>query len=74
MAITKEALDELIEPKGDIEKVSSVGFDGRALLTRIPKDLAEELGIKKGDKLTWVKNTKDSHDSLTLSGANIIKL
>jgi len=53
MAITQEELDELIEPKADIEKVSTISSAGQTLSTRIPKDIVEELGIKKGDRISW---------------------
>jgi len=53
MAITKEELLELIDPKIDIEKVSTISSAGETFSTRIPKDVMDELGIKKGDKIIW---------------------
>lgn len=53
MAITQEELRELIEPKADIEKVSTISSAGETLSTRIPGDIIQELGIKKGDKIIW---------------------
>ncbi len=72
MAITKEELNELIEPKGDIEKLSSISSDGKTLVTRIPKDIVDELNIKKGEKFQWVLNKKENQISLSLSGASIL--
>ena len=51
MAITKEELMDLIEPKADIEKVSTISSAGETFSTRIPKDVMDELSIKKGDKI-----------------------
>ena len=46
MAISEEELKELIEtPKGDIEKITTISSDGRALLTRIPKKITDDLVI-----------------------------
>ncbi len=72
MAITEEDLDELIEPKGDIEKLSSISSDGKTLVTRIPKDIALELGVKKGDKFEWVLDKGESKISLCLSGSKLL--
>jgi len=53
MAITEEEFAELIEPKADIEKVSTISSAGKTFSTRIPKDVMDELGISKGDKIIW---------------------
>jgi len=66
MAITKEDLKEMIEPKADIEKVSTISSDGKTSLTRIPKDIVEELDIKKGDKLRWLVDPKEKKITLKL--------
>ncbi len=66
MAITKEELKEMIEPKADIEKVSTISSDGKTSLTRIPKDIVEELDIKKGDKLRWLVDPKEKRIELKL--------
>lgn len=71
MAITEKELDELIEPKGDIEKLSSISSDGKTLLTRIPKEIIDELKMKKGEKLQWVLNKKENEITLSLSGSSI---
>jgi len=72
MAITEKELGELIEPKGDIEKVSKISSDGKKLLVRIPKEIEEELSIKKGDKFTWFINKKEKKIDLTLSGSQTL--
>jgi|GEM_PF-1783161 len=54
MAITEEELADLIEPKADIEKVSTISSDGKTFSTRIPKDIIEELKINKGHKIRWL--------------------
>lgn len=72
MAITEEDLDKLIEPKGDIEKLSSISSDGKTLVTRIPKDIALELGVKKGDKFEWTLDKGENKISLCLSGAKLL--
>ena len=64
MVITKEELKELISPKADIEKISTLSSDGDNLLTRIPNDIVKELNIRKGDKIRW----------LVESGSNDIKI
>jgi len=67
MAISEEELKELIEtPKGDIEKITTISSDGRALLTRIPKKITDDLEIKKGDKLRWLIDTKKNNINLDL--------
>ena len=58
MAITEKELKELIEIKASLEKITTASFDGKNLLTRIPKDACEFLGIRKGRKLKWLVNDK----------------
>jgi len=53
MGITQDELMDLIEPKADIEKVSTISRAGETFSTRIPKDIMDELEIKKGDKIRW---------------------
>jgi antitoxin component of MazEF toxin-antitoxin module len=60
MPITKEELEELIEPKADIEKVSTISSDGKTFVTRIPKEVIEQLGIKKGNKIRWLVDEKNN--------------
>ncbi len=60
MPITKEELKDLIkEPNADIEKITTLSSDGKSLLTRIPKEIVSFLGLKKGNKLKWLVNSKD---------------
>jgi antitoxin component of MazEF toxin-antitoxin module len=54
MAITLEDLKKLIEVKSKIEKITTLSFDGKNLLTRVPKDIMEYLELEKGDKIRWV--------------------
>jgi len=53
MVITQEELNELLEPSADIEKISTISSDGKTFSTRLPKDVIEELGIDKGDRIRW---------------------
>ena len=36
-----------------IERKSKLSYDGRNLMTRIPKDISEEAKLEKGDNLIW---------------------
>ncbi len=54
MAITKEELESILVTKGDVEKISSISYDGNSLLTRIPVDIAKEMEFKKGTKIMWI--------------------
>ena len=58
MAITKEELKELIEPKADIEKISTISSDGKSFLTRIPKEIVEYLKLRKGKAIRWIVKSK----------------
>ena len=40
-------------PKGDITKVSPQSPNSQSLKTTIPKKMAEDLGIEKGDYIKW---------------------
>lgn len=53
MAISREEFEDLISLKGDMEKITKISNDGKRLLTRIPKDIVEELGLEKGDRFRW---------------------
>ena len=70
MTITKEELMELIEPKGDIEKVSTISSAGQTLSTRIPKDIIQELGINKGDKISWSLKKGSDNIEIKLEKSN----
>jgi len=56
MSITEKELRDLIIVDADIEKISSVSSDGKNLLTRIPRQVAEKLDLKKSHKLRWLLN------------------
>jgi len=59
MAITEEELKKLIEVQSRIEKVTTLSFDGKNLLTRIPREIRDYLMLKKSDKFRWtVDNNK----------------
>ena len=53
MAISKEELLEIIEPKNNLVKVSKISSDGKNFVTRIPKEIAEELKMQKGNEFRW---------------------
>lgn len=42
-----------------MKKESKLSYDGRNLMTRIPKAIEEESGLKKGDKLEWEADGKE---------------
>jgi antitoxin component of MazEF toxin-antitoxin module len=52
--INEEDLRKLIEIRADIDKITTLSFDGKNLLTRIPKEIREFLKMKKGDKIRWL--------------------
>ncbi len=54
MGITKEELEDLIFVEPKVERVSTVSSDGKNLLTRIPKEVRDFLGLKRGDKLRFL--------------------
>ena len=51
-------LKELIGFNAEIEKITTLSSDGKNLLTRVPKEIRESLGIEKGDKIRWVVDEK----------------
>lgn len=58
MAITEEELKEIIEPRADIEEISSISSDGSNLLTRIPKIIVQNAKIQKGQNIRWLFDSK----------------
>jgi hypothetical protein len=59
MAITEEELKKLIEVQSRIEKITTLSYDGKNLLTRIPGEIKNYLVLKKGDRFRWtVDNNK----------------
>ena len=66
MVISEEELKELIEPKAEIEKISTISSDGYNLLTRIPRDIEKELRLEKGNKLRWLVEVNEKKIILKL--------
>jgi hypothetical protein len=66
MVITEEKLKEIIEPKAEIEEISSISSDGRNLLTRIPKQIVENAKITKEQNIRWLFNNKNSELKIEL--------
>lgn len=66
MAISEEKLKSLIEPKAELEKITTLSSDGKNLLTRVPKDIVERLKLNKGQKLRWLVNLKNYKIELEL--------
>lgn len=66
MAITEEELNDLLEPKADLEKITKISSDGQRLMVRIPKEVEEELSIQKGDKLIWLVKENENEIKLEL--------
>ena len=59
MPISEEDLKEMIkQPTADIEKFTTISSDGKNLLTRIPKEVVDNLPLKKGDKFKWTVDSK----------------
>ncbi len=58
MAITEQELEELIEVKADIDEVSKISNAGDTLSTRLPKEVIETLGLKKGQRIRWLVDPK----------------
>lgn len=59
MAISKNELESLIFIEPRVERVSTLSSDGKNLLTRIPKEVREFLGLSKGDKLRFMVQDRD---------------
>ncbi len=54
MVITEEELKKLIAIQSQIEKITTLSYDGKNLLTRIPGEIKNYLDLKKGGKLRWI--------------------
>jgi hypothetical protein len=54
MPIDEDKLKELIEPKAEVEQISTISSDGRNLLTRIPRGVVEKTKMQKGQELRWL--------------------
>ncbi len=59
MVVSEEELNQLLAMNAEIEKVTLISSDGKRLLTRLPKDIVDELKIKKGDKFRWLVKVKE---------------
>jgi len=70
MPVTKEELLELIEPKADIEKISTISSDGKTFVTRIPKEIIEQIKINKGDKIRWLVDEKSKELKIKIEKQN----
>lgn len=66
MVITKEELLKIIEPANDLIKVSKISSDGNNFLTRIPKEVAEQLKIQKGNEFKWIIKENSSKIEIEL--------
>ena len=65
MPISEEDLKEMIkQPTADIEKFTTISSDGKNLLTRIPKEVVDNLPLKKGDKFKWTVDSKTKEINL----------
>ena len=53
MAISKKEFLDIITPDANIERISTISSDGRNLLSMVPKEIVDFLGLKKGHKLRW---------------------
>ena len=67
MAITEEELKKLIEVQSRIEKITTLSFDGKNLLTRIPREIKDYLMLKKSDKFRW---TVDNNKKILIESVN----
>lgn len=74
MTISEDELNELMkEPNADIEKYTTLSSDGRNLLTRLPKEVVEELKLKKGDKVRWTVKSQTKELKVEVINVNDIK-
>lgn len=71
MPIEEEDLKDLIkQPSADIEKFTTISSDGKNLLTRIPKEVVDNLPLKKGDKFKWTVDSKTKEIKLEIDYAS----
>ena len=68
MPISEDELKEIIKtPNADIEKLTTISSDGKNLLTRIPKEVVDNLSLKKGNKIKWSVDSKNRQIKLEVS-------
>ncbi|MFA5857109.1 MAG: hypothetical protein WC867_07130 [Candidatus Pacearchaeota archaeon] len=53
MVISESELKNILKTRTNIEKSTTISSDGKNLLTRIPKEIADFLEIEKGYKIKW---------------------
>lgn len=59
MAITEEELKQILKhPPNHIEATTTLSFDGKNLLTRIPREIVSFIDAKKGQKVQWNVDAK----------------
>jgi hypothetical protein len=68
MTITQEELQKLIQVKSQIDKITKLSYDGKNLLTRVPKEIKDYIELKKGDRFRWIvdNNKKIQIESINL--------
>jgi hypothetical protein len=54
MPIDEDKLIALIEPKAEVEVLSTISSDGRNLLTRVPRHVVEKTNLKKKHTFRWL--------------------
>lgn len=69
MGITEKELKKIISITGDIERISTLSYDGKNLLSRIPKEICDFLDLKKGNKMHWLVN-ENKQIKLMISNEN----
>jgi hypothetical protein len=54
MVITEDELKKLMAVQSCIEKITALSYDGKNLLTRIPKEIRDYLNLKKSNRFRWI--------------------
>ncbi len=67
MGITEKELKKILSISSDIEKVTTLSFDGKNLLTRVPKDVCESLELRKGHKIHWLVSNDNKQIRLNIT-------
>jgi len=66
MVISKKDLKDLLDVRADIEKITTLSYDGKNLLTRIPKKVVNMLKLKKGNKFHWLVDNKEKKITINI--------